>query len=182
MYRVNLIVSANDAVIQGLAVGCKIHKISLCFSLSSPFIPACSLSLSLFLSLPPHPVTASQSTHNPRASLTRIYTTPSLFSFHASNKMDTTDLEVMSSPPFDPATDVRITHTVHQGRATGGDGDQHSRGVILNHYLRGPSVGKGQHGTVFKCWDLAQNSVEVVRLSSISQFPPPPLLHHLLCP
>ncbi|KAH9957084.1 kinase-like domain-containing protein [Russula dissimulans] len=36
-----------------------------------------------------------------------------------------------------------------------------SRGVILNHYLRGPSVGKGQHGTVFKCWDLAQNNAEV---------------------
>ncbi|KAF8501787.1 kinase-like domain-containing protein [Russula emetica] len=75
--------------------------------------------------------------------------------------MDTTDLEVMSCPPFDPAADVRITHTVQQGRTTGGDGDNHSRGTILNHYLRGPSVGKGQHGTVYKCWDLAQNSVEV---------------------
>ena len=78
--------------------------------------------------------------------------------------MDTADLQVMSCPPFDPAADVRITHRVQQGRATGGDGNHQSRGVILNHYLRGPSVGKGQHGTVFKCWDLAQNSVEVVRL------------------
>jgi hypothetical protein len=105
--------------------------------------------------------------------------------------MDTADLEVMSCPPFDPAADVRITHTVQQSRATGGDGENHSRGVILNHYLRGPSVGKGQHGTVYKCWDLAQNSVEVVRLSSSMSFhhtfrPPPlpfALLHlHLLCP
>ena len=99
--------------------------------------------------------------------------------------MDTADLEVMRCPPFDPAADVRITHTVEQSRATGGDGDHHSRGVILNHYLRGPSVGKGQHGTVYKCWDLAQNSVEVVRLSSSTSFhhtpfrPPSPfmLLH-----
>lgn len=75
--------------------------------------------------------------------------------------MDTADLEVMRLPPFDPAADVRITHTVQQSRASGGDGDNHSRGVILNHYLRGPSVGKGQHGTVYQCWDLAQNSVEV---------------------
>jgi hypothetical protein len=61
----------------------------------------------------------------------------------------------------------------------------------LNHYLRGPSVGKGQHGTVYKCWDLAQNSVEVVRLSSPISFHhtfrlsrPPTLraLLHLLCP
>ena len=81
--------------------------------------------------------------------------------------MDTADLEVMRCPPFDPAADVRITHTVRQGRATGGDGDHRSRDVILNNYLRGPSVGKGQHGTVYKCWDLAQNSIEVVRLSSI---------------
>jgi hypothetical protein len=100
--------------------------------------------------------------------------------------MDTADLEVMSCPPFDPTADVRITHTVHQDRETSGDGDQHSRGVILNHYLRGPSVGKGQHGTVYKCWDLAQNKVEVVRPSpSISHFttlsvPPYPLC--LLCP
>ncbi len=64
--------------------------------------------------------------------------------------------------PFDPTADVRITHTVHQGRA-----DHHqTRGLILNHYLRGASVGKGQHGTVYKCYDLTRNNVEVVRLSS----------------
>lgn len=78
--------------------------------------------------------------------------------------MDTADLQVMSSPPFDPASDVRITHTVRQGRTNGGDGNHLSGGVILNHYLRGPSVGKGQHGTVYHCWDLAQDSAEVVRL------------------
>ena len=83
--------------------------------------------------------------------------------------MDTADLQVMSCPPFDPAADVRITHTVHQGRA----GDHNSRGLILNHYLRGPSVGKGQHGTVYKCWDLAQNNVEVVRLYLFPFYPPP---------
>ncbi|KAI0248910.1 kinase-like domain-containing protein [Lactifluus subvellereus] len=72
--------------------------------------------------------------------------------------MDPADLQViMSHHPFDPASDVRITHTVHQGRAR----DQHTRGLILNQYLRGPSVGKGQHGTVYKCWDLVQNNVEV---------------------
>jgi hypothetical protein len=83
--------------------------------------------------------------------------------------MDTADLQVMSHPPFDPATDVRITHTVHQGRAGAPDrnGGGPAAGVILNHYLRGPSVGKGQHGTVYKCWDLAQSSVEVVRVISI---------------
>ena len=75
----------------------------------------------------------------------------------------------MSCAPFDPAADVRITHRVEQGRA-GGDGNHQSRGVILNHYLRGPSVGKGQHGTVYKCWDLAQNSVEVVRLLPFLSF------------
>ena len=85
--------------------------------------------------------------------------------------MVSTDLQVMSHPPFDPASDVRITHTVHQGRAR----DQHARGLILNHYLRGPSVGKGQHGTVYKCWDLAQNNVEVVR-SSPPPFPSPPTI------
>jgi hypothetical protein len=90
--------------------------------------------------------------------------------------MDTADLEVMRCPPFDPAADVRITHTVRQGRATGGDGDLQGRGVILNHYLRGPSVGKGQHGTVYKCWDLAQSSVEVVRLSSSPHLPSSPPL------
>ncbi|KAH9970563.1 kinase-like domain-containing protein [Lactifluus volemus] len=79
--------------------------------------------------------------------------------------MVSTDLQVMSHPPFDPSSDVRITHTVHQGFTR----DQRARGLILNHYLRGPSVGKGQHGTVYKCWDLAQNNVEVVRPS------PPPL-------
>lgn len=159
------------------------HTNLLCFS---PSLVSSRLGpLSLSLSLSPHPITSSQSTPNPRVSLTRIYTTlspPSLFSFHASNKMDTADLEVMSCPPFDPAADVRITHTVD--RTSGGDGGQHSRGVILNHYLRGPSVGKGQHGTVYQCWDLAQNKVEVVRLSSsISHFhtstlpatPPPPV-------
>ena len=78
--------------------------------------------------------------------------------------MDTADLQVMSSPPFDPASDVRITHTVRQGRTNGGDGNHLSGGVILNHYLRGPSVGKGQHGTVYHCWDLAQDNAEVVRL------------------
>jgi hypothetical protein len=83
--------------------------------------------------------------------------------FHASNSMDKADLQVMSHPPFDPASDVRITHTVHQGRTR----DHHTRGLILNHYLRGPSVGKGQHGTVYKCWDIAQNNVQVVRF-----FPP----------
>ena len=77
--------------------------------------------------------------------------------------MDPAGLQVMNSHlPFDPAADVRITHTVHQGRATD---NQSSRGLILNHYLRGPSVGKGQHGTVYKCNDLTRDNVEVVRLS-----------------
>ncbi|KAF8268470.1 kinase-like domain-containing protein [Lactarius quietus] len=67
-------------------------------------------------------------------------------------------LQVMNSRlPFDPTADVRITHTVHQGRTN----DDQSRGLILNHYLRGPSVGKGQHGTVYKCYDLTRNNVEV---------------------
>jgi [calcium/calmodulin-dependent protein kinase] kinase len=84
--------------------------------------------------------------------------------------MYATDLQVMSHPPFDPTTDVRITHTVHQARAGPADRYSAGGGLILNHYLRGPSVGKGQHGTVYKCWDLAQSSVEVVRHSS-SSFP-----------
>ena len=77
--------------------------------------------------------------------------------------MDTADLNIMSQPPFDPSADVRITHTVCQGRADGVDRNSAGGGLILNHYLRGPSVGKGQHGTVYKCWDLAQDNVEVVR-------------------
>jgi serine/threonine protein kinase len=85
--------------------------------------------------------------------------------------MDTADLNIMSQPPFDPTADVRITHTVRQGRADGVDRNSAGGGLILNHYLRGPSVGKGQHGTVYKCWDLAQNSVEVVRLTISSSFP-----------
>jgi hypothetical protein len=76
--------------------------------------------------------------------------------------------------PFDPTADVRITHTVHQGRTN----DQQARGLILNHYLRGPSVGKGQHGTVYKCYDLTRNSVEVVRLS----LPPLSFLLRLILP
>lgn len=79
--------------------------------------------------------------------------------------MDTADLNVMSQPPFDPTADVRITHTVEQGRVDGVDRNTEGGGLILNHYLRGPSVGKGQHGTVYKCWDLTQDSVEVVRHS-----------------
>ncbi|KAI0267829.1 kinase-like domain-containing protein [Gloeopeniophorella convolvens] len=71
--------------------------------------------------------------------------------------MDPDDLQVMSHPPFDPAIAVRITHRVQQGRAA----DTAGRGIILNQYLRGPSVGKGQHGTVYKCWDLTQNNTEV---------------------
>jgi hypothetical protein len=152
-------------------IGCKTHKHALILSLlSSPSLPA---SHSHSHPLPSPSLPASQ---HPILciSYSHIYAplSPSLFSFHASNTMDTADLEVMSCPPFDPAADVRITHTVQQGRTTGGDGDNHSRGTILNHYLRGPSVGKGQHGTVYKCWDLAQNSVEVVRLSSSISFPP----------
>ncbi|KAI9442050.1 kinase-like domain-containing protein [Lactarius psammicola] len=72
--------------------------------------------------------------------------------------MDPAGLQVMNTHlPFDPTADVRITHTVHQGRAT----DHQTRGLILNHYLRGASVGKGQHGTVYKCYDLTRNNVEV---------------------
>jgi hypothetical protein len=173
-------VSASDAVIRGLAVK---HTDALCFSPSLSALPAC---LPAFLSLSPSPLHHCQPVNTQfSVSFTRIYKTPSLpslFSFHATNTMDTADLEVMRCPPFDPAADVRITHTVQQSRATGGDGDHHSRGVILNHYLRGPSVGKGQHGTVYKCWDLAQNSVEVVRLSSSMSFHlsfrlSPPTLH-----
>ena len=89
--------------------------------------------------------------------------------------MDTADLHIMSQPPFDPTADVRITHTVRQSRADGVDRNSAGGGLILNHYLRGPSVGKGQHGTVYKCWDLAQNSVEVVRRTPISLFP---FFHH----
>jgi hypothetical protein len=75
--------------------------------------------------------------------------------------MEPAGLQVMNTHlPFDPTADVRITHTVHQGRSN----DNQSRGLILNHYLRGPSVGKGQHGTVYKCYDLTRNNVEVVRL------------------
>lgn len=75
--------------------------------------------------------------------------------------MEPAGLHVMNNHlPFDPTADVRITHTVQQGRSN----DNQSRGLILNHYLRGPSVGKGQHGTVYKCYDLTRNNVEVVRL------------------
>ena len=85
--------------------------------------------------------------------------------------MDPAGLQVMNTRlPFDPTADVRITHTVHQGRATT---DQQTRGLILNHYLRGPSVGKGQHGTVYKCYDLARNNVEVVRINIPILFSPP---------
>ena len=95
---------------------------------------------------------------NPRLSL----------SFHASTSMDPAGLQVMNSRlPFDPTADVTITHTVQQGRTTDNDNDNNqSRGLILNHYLRGPSVGKGQHGTVYKCYDLTRNNVEVVRTHS----------------
>ncbi|KAH8983427.1 kinase-like domain-containing protein [Lactarius hatsudake] len=72
--------------------------------------------------------------------------------------MDPAGLQVMNSRlPFDPTADVRITHTVHQGRAS----DHQTRGLILNHYLRGASVGQGQHGTVYKCYDLTRNNIEV---------------------
>ncbi|KAH9053679.1 kinase-like domain-containing protein [Lactarius vividus] len=39
--------------------------------------------------------------------------------------------------------------------------DHQTRGLILNHYLRGASVGQGQHGTVYKCYDLTRNNIEV---------------------
>jgi hypothetical protein len=81
--------------------------------------------------------------------------------------MEPAGLQVMNSRlPFDPTADVRITNTVQQGRSRTNDNDNQSRGLILNHYLRGPSVGKGQHGTVYKCYDLTRNSVEVVRTLS----------------
>lgn len=79
--------------------------------------------------------------------------------------MGSADQQVMNRLPFDPAADVRITHTVEQRRASGADRLSAGGGLILNHYLRGPSVGKGQHGTVYKCWDLTQNNLEVVRTS-----------------
>lgn len=84
--------------------------------------------------------------------------------------MDPAGLQVMNTRlPFDPTADVRITHTVQQGRTSDNDNDNNqNRGLILNHYLRGPSVGKGQHGTVYKCYDLTRNNVEVVRTLSSS--------------
>jgi hypothetical protein len=88
--------------------------------------------------------------------------------------MGTADPQVMNRLPFDPAADVRITHTVQQRRASGGGRHSAGGGLILNHYLRGPSVGKGQHGTVYKCWDLTQNNLEVVRTSLSLDLPPPP--------
>ena len=114
---------------------------------------------------------------NPRLSL----------SFHASTSMDPAGLQVMNSRlPFDPTADVTITHTVQQGRTTDNDNDNNqSRGLILNHYLRGPSVGKGQHGTVYKCYDLTRNNVEVVRTissSSLSRARPPDVSFFLFFP
>ena len=105
-----------------------------------------------------------------------LYSSTSLdSSFHAPATMGSADQRVMNRLPFDPTADVRITHTVEQRRASGADRLSAGGGLILNHYLRGPSVGKGQHGTVYKCWDLTQNSLEVVRTSIlIPRLPPPP--------
>ncbi|THH17901.1 hypothetical protein EW146_g2991 [Bondarzewia mesenterica] len=61
---------------------------------------------------------------------------------------------VGTPPPLDPADDVRITAEARTDR------DPESSRLILNHYMRGPQVGKGVHGEVFLCWDISQNNAE----------------------
>ncbi|KAI0067229.1 kinase-like protein [Artomyces pyxidatus] len=69
--------------------------------------------------------------------------------------MAQSDLHVMSQPPFDPTDEVRMTDEVRAYR------DPATSAPVLNHYIRGPSVGKGQHGEVYLCWDMNRGYAEV---------------------
>lgn len=60
-----------------------------------------------------------------------------------------------SALPFDPPGSVRMTAELHYWYSD-------DRRPIVNQYLRGHRVGKGQHGEVWVCWDLQDNRRELV--------------------
>lgn len=55
-----------------------------------------------------------------------------------------------SGLPFDPPGSVRMTAELHYRYSD-------DRRPIVNQYLRGHRVGKGQHGEVWVCWDLSDD-------------------------
>ncbi|KAA1476251.1 kinase-like protein [Dentipellis sp. KUC8613] len=70
--------------------------------------------------------------------------------------MDRSGLQVVGTHvPFDPSDEVAVTQSVHA------DKDPRTSQLILNQYQRGPLVGKGQHGEVFRCSDLSKGGALV---------------------
>lgn len=59
-----------------------------------------------------------------------------------------------SGLPFDPPGSVRMTAELRYRY-------NDDRRPIVNQYLRGHRVGKGQHGEVWVCWDLSDNRREL---------------------
>ncbi|KAG1905362.1 kinase-like domain-containing protein [Suillus fuscotomentosus] len=59
-----------------------------------------------------------------------------------------------SGLPFDPPGSVRMTAELHYRYSD-------DRRPIVNQYLRGHRVGKGQHGEVWVCWDLSDDRREL---------------------
>ncbi|KAG2153979.1 kinase-like domain-containing protein [Suillus clintonianus] len=59
-----------------------------------------------------------------------------------------------SGLPFDPPGNVRMTAELSYRY-------NDDRRPIVNQYLRGHRVGKGQHGEVWVCWDLSDNRREL---------------------
>jgi hypothetical protein len=57
--------------------------------------------------------------------------------------------------PFDPPGSVRMTAELRYKHTD-------DRRPIVNQYLRGHRVGRGQHGEVWVCWDLSDNRRELV--------------------
>ncbi|TFK49719.1 kinase-like protein [Heliocybe sulcata] len=49
--------------------------------------------------------------------------------------------------PLDPAHGVRMTGSIEEGYTESGQ-------PVINHYIRGPMIGKGQHGDVYLAWDV----------------------------
>jgi hypothetical protein len=72
----------------------------------------------------------------------------------------------LTMPPSNRPKEAPTTRTFRKEKYTD-DGKQ-----MWNQYERGEQIGKGQHGIVYKGWDVANDRREVVRtLPSIARVP-----------
>ena len=64
--------------------------------------------------------------------------------------------------------EVRLTYEVHHAKIHEGPGSKQE--YILNQYKRGDQIGKGQHGQVYVCYDMAKEG-HPKRVRKIATFP-----------